>query len=252
MNRGSQTPEPVWVVGDVEKNVGTALLFRGTHVCMGQNQLYLETASLKVTLRVPLIPLQVVGGQRVGVISGGKEMSDASSEWLLDLSPARGPGKASKPGWSLSALSASPPPLPLTDLWCQSGLLYSEISVKWMNPNPKWPWAHAHAQIRPSAFHLPALATAMLATTTRRPGEPPQPFSLSSRPLLARGVRQLRQWLVHRLDSGWRSCKSSTGPQGQSLSGSDPPGLPEGFSLPSSFCGPLPISVLETVRAPPE
>lgn len=58
LNPGSQTPESACVMSDVEKKKisGTALLFGGTHVCLGQNRVRLETASLEVTLKLPLIP----------------------------------------------------------------------------------------------------------------------------------------------------------------------------------------------------
>lgn len=48
----------------LKKNRGTALHFKGTHVSMGQSQLHLKAASLKVTLRVPLT------GQRLEDVSG--------------------------------------------------------------------------------------------------------------------------------------------------------------------------------------
>lgn len=59
------------------------------------------------------------------------------------------------------------------------------------------------------------------------------------------GSEKLRQWLGHRLDSGWRSHKSS--PfffKGVRLSWAS-----EGLLSPSSIHDPLPISVLRLVRA---
>lgn len=64
-------------------------------------------------------------------------------------------------------------------------LLYFEIVLKGMNPNPK-ALGMGTCKIRPPTFHLPALATVIFAATTWKPGDHslkagrPQPFSPSS------------------------------------------------------------------------